>query len=224
VQARQGNYSAARSRYADILTLAREGDDPRNIHIAYRVEHSRYVPGCPSENDAQRNIPFYVEGLAEVVAAQGEGAWAARLWGAAEAMRDDLNAPLPAVFCTEYEHAVTAARTQLGEKTFAAAWAEGRRMTVEQVLAALTALPPPIPAEPALAPPATKPVISPDGLTTREVEVLRLVAQGLTDAQVAETLVISPRTVNTHLTSIYAKIQVSSRSAATAYALAHDLV
>ena len=61
------------------------------------------------------------------------------------------------------------------------------------------------------------------GLTAREVEVLRLVAQGRTNEQVAEELVISPRTVNTHLTSIYGKIGVSSRSAATRYAMEHHL-
>src|SRR5205823_12297510 len=51
VQARQGNYSAARSRYKDILTLTREGDDQHNIHVAYRVGHSRDLPGRASEND-----------------------------------------------------------------------------------------------------------------------------------------------------------------------------
>jgi DNA-binding NarL/FixJ family response regulator len=56
------------------------------------------------------------------------------------------------------------------------------------------------------------------------VEVLRLVAQGLTYAQIAEQLVISPRTVNTHLTSIYSKLQVSSRSGATRYAIGLHLV
>jgi DNA-binding CsgD family transcriptional regulator len=64
----------------------------------------------------------------------------------------------------------------------------------------------------------------PAGLTAREVEVLRLLAEGLTDAQIAGQLVISPRTVNNHLTSIYSKIQVSSRSAATRYAIKHKLV
>ena len=64
----------------------------------------------------------------------------------------------------------------------------------------------------------------PDGLSAREVEVLRLVAQGLTDAQVADRLVISPRTVNYHLTSIYKKLQVSSRCAATRYAIEHRLI
>jgi DNA-binding NarL/FixJ family response regulator len=56
------------------------------------------------------------------------------------------------------------------------------------------------------------------------VEVLRLVAQGLSNGQVAEQLVISHRTVNTHLTSIYSKIQVASRAAATRYAMEHHLV
>jgi DNA-binding NarL/FixJ family response regulator len=63
----------------------------------------------------------------------------------------------------------------------------------------------------------------PEGLTEREVEVLRLVAQGLTDAQVADQLVISPRTVNGHLRSIYSKIGVTSRAAATRYTLDHHL-
>ncbi len=66
--------------------------------------------------------------------------------------------------------------------------------------------------------------MNPAGLTARQVEVLRLVAQGLTDAQVAEQLVINPRTVNFHLTSIYNKLGVSSRSAATRYAIEQHLV
>ncbi len=74
------------------------------------------------------------------------------------------------------------------------------------------------------APLATSTVTYPGGLTNREVEVLRLVAQGLTNEQVAEQLVISPRTVNSHLASIYGKIGVSSRSAATRYAMEHHLV
>ena len=64
----------------------------------------------------------------------------------------------------------------------------------------------------------------PAGLTAREMEILRLVVQGLTDAQVAEQLVISPRTVNWHLTSIYSKLGVSSRSAATRYAIEQHVV
>ena len=99
-------------------------------------------------------------------------------------------------------------------------------MTLEQLLTAggRAALPTPVQAE---QPPATKgqpQPAYPDGLTAREVEVLRLVAQGLTDAQVADQLVITRRTVNWYLTSIYDKIQVSSRAAATRYAIERHLV
>ncbi|HEY6289433.1 MAG TPA: LuxR C-terminal-related transcriptional regulator, partial [Nitrospiraceae bacterium] len=64
----------------------------------------------------------------------------------------------------------------------------------------------------------------PNELTAREVEVLRLVAQGLSDSAVAERLVISPRTVQGHVRSIFNKIHVNSRSAATRYAIEHKLV
>ncbi len=70
----------------------------------------------------------------------------------------------------------------------------------------------------------TKPRLYPDGLTAREIEVLRLVAQGLTDAEVAENLIISCRTVHAHLSSIYSKLSISSRSAATRYAFEHTLI
>jgi len=57
----------------------------------------------------------------------------------------------------------------------------------------------------------------------REIEVLHLVAQGLTDASVAAQLYISPRTVSQHLRSIYAKLGVSSRAGATRFAVEHAL-
>ena len=63
----------------------------------------------------------------------------------------------------------------------------------------------------------------PGRLTSREVEVLGLVAKGTTNAQVAQNLFLSPRTVHRHLNSIYHKIGVSSRAAATRFALEHDL-
>jgi ATP/maltotriose-dependent transcriptional regulator MalT len=74
------------------------------------------------------------------------------------------------------------------------------------------------------APPARGTPPAPAGLTEREVEVLCLIAQGWTDAQIAEHLVISPRTVNRHTTSLYSKLGVSSRAAATRYAFEHHLL
>jgi DNA-binding CsgD family transcriptional regulator len=62
------------------------------------------------------------------------------------------------------------------------------------------------------------------GLSRRELEVLRLVAAGRTNREIAGSLVISEHTVARHLQNIYAKIAVSSRAAATAYAFEHDLV
>jgi DNA-binding NarL/FixJ family response regulator len=118
---------------------------------------------------------------------------------------------------------VKAVRAQLGEKAFAAAWEEGRTMPLEHVPVAQESAPMPS-AKPATAPPFPKAPTYPDGLTVREVEVLRLVAQGLTDPQVAEQLVISPHTVNSHLKAIYGKLGVSSRSAATRYAIDHHLL
>ncbi len=61
--------------------------------------------------------------------------------------------------------------------------------------------------------------VGPSHLTEREIEVLRLLARGHTDAQIAEALVISPRTVHAHLRSIYSKLGLSSRFAAIRYVL-----
>jgi len=63
----------------------------------------------------------------------------------------------------------------------------------------------------------------PGGLTAREVEVLRLLATGKTNRDIAVELVISEHTVARHIQNIYAKVGVSSRAAATAFAFAHDL-
>src|SRR5207244_2445804 len=134
-----------------------------------------------------------------VVAAKGEPAWAARLWGAAGALREALGTPLPSVWRADYERSVAAARAQLGQKAFATAWAEGRTMTPEQVLAS-SAEPVSVASAPAVKPPPQP--TYPHDLTAREVEVLRLVVQGLTDAQIAGQLVISKHTASNHVKSI----------------------
>ncbi|HET8846828.1 MAG TPA: response regulator transcription factor, partial [Ktedonobacteraceae bacterium] len=63
----------------------------------------------------------------------------------------------------------------------------------------------------------------PSGLTEREVQVLRLIVLGLTNKQIAKELVLSPRTINVHVTSIYNKLGVNSRSAATRFACTYLL-
>ena len=163
-------------------------------------------------------ISLGLEELGAVVAAQGHVVWAARLMGAGLAMREAIGSPPEPRDRANYQRMVAATKAQLGEEALAIALAEGRTMLPEQALVAYTPM-----REPSTALPAKSPPIYPDGLTTREAEVLGLVAQGLTNEQVAEQLIISSRTVNTHLTSIYGKIGVSSRSAATRYAIEHRL-
>jgi DNA-binding CsgD family transcriptional regulator/tetratricopeptide (TPR) repeat protein len=190
----QGEHATARDLYEESLTLTRE-------------------------MDYQLGIAPCLEGLAVVVAAQGEPTWAARLWGTAEALRQAIGAPLPLVERADYERAVASAHAQLGEEAFVAAWVEGRTMTLEQALAQQGHV-----AIPQLTTTEAQPPTYRVGLTTREVEVLRLLARGLTSAQIAEQLVISLLTVNTHVRSIYSKLGVTSRSTATRYALEHQLV
>ncbi len=167
-----------------------------------------------------------LQGIGVTVAAQGRLVEAARLWSAAEALCATLGLPLPPGERAFVSRALPAVRAQLGEEAFTTAWAEGQAMTPEQALAALRHT------MPASQPPVSvradhSHVPSPAALselTEREVEVLRLVARGLTDAQVADALVISPRTVNAHLRSIYTKLDITSRNAATYFALEHHLV
>jgi len=193
VLAAEGDCAAAQALYEESLALSRE------------LGEKWIIAAC-------------LVGLGEVVAAQQKLAWAAQLWGAAEALRDALGIAIPPVERADYERSLSAARVHLGERAFAAAWAQGRAMTPEQAFAAQGQKPTPSPIT-TVSPPPTYPA----GLTAREVEVLRLLAGGLTDVQIADKLVLSPRTVHAHVSSIYSKLGVTSRSAATRYAIEHHL-
>ncbi|HEY6542403.1 MAG TPA: tetratricopeptide repeat protein, partial [Ktedonobacteraceae bacterium] len=165
-------------------------------------------------------VAVYLVELGEVVVGQQQIQWAAQLWGASEVLREASGIPVPLVEQADYEHAVSAARASLGEQAFAAAWSQGRMMTAEQALAAQGQTPAPILHSRHISPTS---IPYPDNLTAREVEVLRLLASGLTDLKIAEKLVLSPRTVHTHISSIYIKLSITSRSAATRYAIEHHL-
>jgi predicted ATPase/DNA-binding CsgD family transcriptional regulator len=169
---------------------------------------------------------FDLEGLADVAASQGEFRWAAQLWGAAEALREASAVPLPPVDRTTYEQDVQAARAQLGASAFAAAWQEGRTMTPGQAFVAqgrVTSAPP-IPVGPLSTSSSKTSPASPAGLTAREVDVLRLLAQGMTIPQIAKRLILSSHTVNAHVRSIYTKLEVNSRSGVTRYAIEQHLL
>ncbi|HYB01072.1 MAG TPA: LuxR C-terminal-related transcriptional regulator [Ktedonobacteraceae bacterium] len=177
-------------------------------------------------------IAYGLEHLAEISAAMDEPVRAAPLWGTEEALRDGEIASgsfLPNMLSIQHEsymRSMADVRSRLGEEAFDRAWAEGRAMTPAQALGAQESVPTreSAPAKQSSKHPIKSRSSLSNELTEREAEVLRLVARGLTNEQVAEQLFISPRTVNSHLTSVYAKIGVSSRSGATRYAIENKLV
>jgi predicted ATPase/DNA-binding CsgD family transcriptional regulator len=201
IAAVQQNWVKARILYEESLTEAQEASD--TVEIASCLER---VAGAIAAGEVS---------LANVL-------WAAQLWGAAEALRETIGAPIPPVERATYKERVVAARSSIGKRIFSAYWAQGRTMTPKQALAAqgkAATL-----SMDAGSLPLGSITANPAGLTAREVEVLRWVARGLTDSQVAEQLVISPRTVTSHLSSIYNKLGVTSRAAATRFAMEHQLV
>ncbi len=177
---------------------------------------------------------FCLEGLGRIALSQGQVAWTILLLGAADTVRT-INGTRFSMYIEQasFEETLMTAKNQLGEKTFTALWEEGRTMTPEQVLAveSRTYSIQSTSNKASLFPTSTRIVQEtiasiPAGipLTTREVEVLRLVAQGLTNNQIAQKLTISSHTVNSHVQAIYSKIGVTSRSEATRYAIQRHLI
>jgi predicted ATPase/DNA-binding CsgD family transcriptional regulator len=153
---------------------------------------------------------------------EGQYAQAARLFGAAQALQERVQAPHPPAGRALLERMVLSIITTFGQEKFLLHFAEGKSSPLEDILSEAEAI--------LETPPASRRVLSPAtaaeliGLSPRELEVLVLVAEGLTDAQVARYLFLSTRTVSKHLQSIYARLGINSRSAATRFAFEHGLV
>jgi predicted ATPase/DNA-binding CsgD family transcriptional regulator len=152
------------------------------------------------------------------------------LLAASEAVLMGVGAQLDPVDRTEYDRTLAKLQSYLDEASFTSAWAAGQRMTWEQILTApevvirkqrLIPRPPASPVGSSQASPSGEHVAD---LTAREVEVLHRAAQGLTYAQIAEQLIISVRTVDAHLRSVYRKLGVTSRTEATRFARDHQLL
>ncbi|HEX6288940.1 MAG TPA: tetratricopeptide repeat protein [Herpetosiphonaceae bacterium] len=239
----QGDYARATVLFEESLAHFRELGDKGSMatslkHLGQAALFQGNVEqaaACSRESfmlyrDAgvKQEIAECLEMMAAIVWAQGAAAWAVRLLGAAASLRDDLGAhPSPAerAHCDDM---LAAARQRLGAAAFQAAWAEGRALTPEQAVAAgdrALEPPPAVTARPASQGTALASAAADlTELTVREREVLQLVASGLTDAEVAARLCVSPRTINSHLRSIYSKLGVSSRTAAARLALDRRLV
>lgn len=151
--------------------------------------------------------------------AQPQGAQrATRMLGAAMVWAESLGGKTTQLARETADLIVAPAQAILGEATFAQELEAGKRLTRDEVVdLALTITRP----DPDLSErhPAVREGGYPNDLTAREVEVLRLVASGLTNPQIAQQLVLSVRTVEAHLRSIFAKLNVSTRAAATRVAV-----
>jgi non-specific serine/threonine protein kinase len=114
-----------------------------------------------------------------------------------------------------YEHAVASARQRIGDEAYARAWEAGQRMRPEEINTEVDRVL--IGGEEAALPPSTGQ--HGDHLTPREREVLRLLVEGRSNPEIAAALFVSPRTAETHVTHILAKLGVTSRAEAAAHAV-----
>ena len=225
----RGELDAAQAWLEEALQLRRDLHDPGGMaQVISNLGDTALLQG-----DLHRAATFYAEalelardlgdarltayGLVNVAraAAEQKQAWrAARLLAASNVLCDTVGIRWGVPQQRDYDHGLAAARTALGESSFAAAWAEGRALSLDQAVTEALTMQEPKPSTEV----RTRRRL-PGGLTEREAEVLRLVAQGKTNRQVADELVLSERTVAHHLGSIFSRLGVSSRAAATAWLL-----
>jgi len=234
----QGDYGRAMALIEEGLALVRERGDTWSIafgqavlgRLAWLQQDLVRATALQQESlilrrdlEDRLGITICLEGLAWVANAQGRSMPAARLFGASEALRERIGAAPWPLWLAEHERNVAATRTSLGEEAYAAAWAAGRALSVDAAITealgagepAPTSAPPP---EPASAAPAAN-LLSP-----REREVAALIALGRTNREIAERLVISEWTADTHVRHILTKLDVRSRAQVAVWATEQGLV
>ncbi|HEU0165258.1 MAG TPA: LuxR C-terminal-related transcriptional regulator [Thermomicrobiales bacterium] len=165
-------------------------------------------------------------GVASVAAEQHRATEAARLFGAVASLRRELGIDIGIEPWQKgrLDEGLALIRSILPPETLERAWSVGAALTREEAIAeALALVPVTVTGSPLPEAVVTRTTGSVD-LTPRERDVLRLVSQGLGNREIAAELFISPRTVNFHLTNLFTKLSVDSRTAAAAYAIRHCLV
>jgi non-specific serine/threonine protein kinase len=160
-------------------------------------------------------IALCLNGLGGVAAAERQPGRAARLWGAAEALREALGAMLEPLEKRLLERDIARGRALASRPAFEAAWATGRAMPMEEAIQYVLGSAEPEPVESS----AEDLVL----LTAREREVVALVAQGLTNPQIARRLVIAESTAERHVSNILGKLALSRRAQLAAWAARHGL-
>lgn len=223
----EGDYATSRQYYERSLAMRREMGYQEGISIllsllgivAVREQqfaraHALFsealgaMRGLMSEWGMSVNVATFA-GLA---GAQGQLIEAVRLAGASAALREAWQTPLIPLIESVMNEGLERARQVLDPATFAAAWAEGQAMSLEQSLAAALNLKV-----------ASTEQFNPGGLSATEALVLRLLASGRTTKEIAAELVIATSTADRHITHIYTKLGVRNRAEAVVLALKYGV-
>jgi DNA-binding CsgD family transcriptional regulator/tetratricopeptide (TPR) repeat protein len=169
----------------------------------------------------QRIVAQALEGMAGLAAVRGDAGQSGRLVGVAATLREAIGAPVRLGRRSTLERTEATVRAAGNERVFQAARDEGWALPLERALAEALALGETV-ADTAGEPSQRQ--RAPAGLTVREYEVLRLIAVGRSNAEIAAALFISPRTATTHATHILNKLGLSSRAEVIAFAHREGLV
>ena len=166
---------------------------------------AREAAACKHALDDRNGLAIVLETLAWMAIELSQHERAAHLLGAAERVRQETSQSLIELFRAQHEKSESAARKGLGSTSYNAAFARGRAMTIDEGVAfALGDTQRPKPT------PAVKPEPRP-ALTGRQLEIARLIADDLTNKQIAARLYLSERTVETHVTNMLNKLGLNSR-------------
>jgi non-specific serine/threonine protein kinase len=166
------------------------------------------------------DIAECLEGFAALAMVAVRPRRAARLYAAAEVLREITGAKLvDPTDAVERERQIDEIRKRLGETTFAADWGAGRALTAEAAVRLALQPSMEVPEDRAAQTQAARRSL----LTRREREVAALVARGFTNRQMAETLLVAPRTIETHLEHIFAKLGVQTRAEVAAWAARQEV-
>ncbi len=146
-------------------------------------------------------VPDVLECLATLAASAGANREAGRLFGAADAVRDRTGYIRFKIYDADYDASVAALRKAMGENEFREAWAEGEAMSIDEAIAY---------AQRGRGE-RKRPSNGWESLTPAEINVVKLVSEGLTNKDIAARLFVSARTVQAHLSHVYSKLGLSSR-------------